>query len=248
MRHTHLKYWILLIVLAVTGCARQVYVADIDTSYYRINKRHNSDKELDEMIQPYRAELETEMNEVIARNAEELVKARPNATLNNWFADALLQEARYVSKQKVDIAMQNYGGIRVPFLKKGDVTVGNIYELMPFDNKLVLLTMSGELLQKLLNRIAEKGGWPISHTLQFRINGDVATDIRVHDVPMKKSENYTIAIADYIANGGDNCFFLEQAERQDFDLLIRDMIIKHLKRKPKDEKTIHSDKTKRILN
>lgn len=247
MHKSILNIWIFLLALSVLSCSKQTYTADIDTSYYRINKKNKSDQDLDKLISPYKAQLDAKMNEVIANNVKEMTKASPNSTLGNWFADALLEEAEYIYKQDIDMAMQNYGGIRVPFLKKGDITVGNIYELMPFDNKLVLLTMDGVLLQQLLDRIAERGGWPISSTLRFTINGDKAVDIFVNGEPMEMSKKYTVALADYIADGGDNCFFLDLAEREDRDVMIRDLIIDHLRRKPSNEKNIMADDSKRIL-
>ncbi len=239
--------WIFLVAFGVTSCSKKIHTADIDTSYYQINKRNKTDKDLDKFISPYKKQLDAKMNEVIAYSEREMNKRQPNSTLGNWFADVLLGEAEYVFKREIDIAMQNYGGIRVPFLKRGDITVGNIYELMPFDNKLVLLTMDGKLLQQLLDRVAEKDGWPVSNTLRFAINGDRATDIFIKDEPIDMSKKYTVAIADYIANGGDNCFFLEQAEREDKDVMIRDLIIDHLKRKPSGEKNIIANETQRIL-
>ena len=245
--NTILRIWIVaFIALSAVGCSKQIHTADIDTSYYRINNRKASDNDLDKFIEPYRKQLEAKMNEVIAYNVEELTKARPNSNLGNWFADVLLEEAESISGQKVDIAFQNYGGIRVPFLKQGDITVGNIYELMPFDNMLVLLKMDGKLLQKLLDRISERGGWPISGTLNFTINGGKAVDVKIHGKPLDHDGQYTIAIADYIANGGDNCFFLEKADREDFEVMIRDVMIDHLRNLPADQKKIKADNTLRI--
>lgn len=248
MVHSSKLFWIVLLAFVVGSCSKQVYTADIDTSYYRINKKHQSDKELDQLIDPYRSQLDAKMNEVLAFNEKEMTKGLPSSTLGNWFSDALLEEAEYIYKQEVDMAMQNYGGIRVPFLKQGDITVGNIYELMPFDNKLVILTMDGKLLKQLLDRIAEKGGWPVSHTLSFTIQDRKATDVLIKNEPLDLKKTYTVALADYIANGGDRCFFLEQAERQDHDVMIRDLIIDHLKRKPADAKRISADEAMRIVN
>lgn len=239
-------FWVLVLALGLTACAKQIHTADIDTSFYRINNRSDSDPELERMIRPYREKLDAQMNEVIAQCESELVKARPNSTMGNWFADALLEEAERIYQKDIDVAMQNYGGLRIPTLRQGGITVGNIYELMPFDNKLVVLTMDAALFQRLLNRIAEKGGWPISHTLTFTMNGDKAENVKVKGEDLDPNRNYTVAIADYIANGGDNCFFLDQAQREDHDVMIRDLIIDHLKSKPEDEKLIKANDELRI--
>ena len=240
--------FLLVLLVSIVGCSKQVYTADIDTSYYRISKRNKSDKELDNIIAPYKAQLDAKMNEVIAMNPEEMSKARPSSVLGNWFSDALLEEAIRIYGVDIDMSMQNYGGLRVPSLGKGDVTVGEIYELMPFDNKLVLLELDGMTTKKLLDKIAESGGWPISHTLSMDIDGEMATNIKIRGQDFDINKTYTVALADYIADGGDDCFFLADGKRTDNDLLIRDIIIDHLKNKPEEEKVIVQDKTARIKN
>ncbi|MFT4533662.1 MAG: 2',3'-cyclic-nucleotide 2'-phosphodiesterase (5'-nucleotidase family) [Saprospiraceae bacterium] len=239
---------ILVLFVSIGGCSKQVYTADIDTSYYRISKRNKSDKELDKLIAPYKAQLDAKMNEVIAINPEEMAKARPSSVMGNWFSDALLEEASRIYGVDIDMSMQNYGGLRVPSLGKGDISVGEIYELMPFDNKLVLLELDGITTKKLLDKIAEKGGWPISHTLSMEIDGDQATNIKIKGQDFDINKTYTVALADYIADGGDDCFFLADGKRTDNDLLIRDIIIDHLRNKPEEEKVIVLDKTARIKN
>ncbi len=247
--YTQIKHLFLLILLiSIASCSKQVYTADIDTNYYRISKRNKSDKELDKLIAPYKNQLDAKMNEVIAINPEAMPKARPSSVLGNWFSDALLAEASKIYGVDIDMSMQNYGGLRIPALSKGDITVGQIYELMPFDNKLVMLELDGITTKKLLDKIAEKGGWPISHTLSMEIDGETATNIKIKGQDFDINKTYTVAIADYIADGGDNCFFLADGKRTNKDLLIRDIIIDHLKNKPSDEKVIVQDTTERIKN
>ncbi len=241
----NIKSVLLLVLLtSFVSCSKQLYTADIDTSYYRVSKRNKSDAAIDKMILPYKTDLDAKMNIVIAYNPSEMSKSKPNSALGNWFSDILLEEASDIYGQDIDFAVQNYGGIRVPSLGKGDVTVGNIYELMPFDNQLVLLTMNGKITQQLLDRIAILRGWPISKTLSFTIANEKAIQIKIKGEDFDINKTYTVAIADYIANGGDQCFFLEDAEREDNDILIRNLLIDHLKNKT--DKTIDADSRPRI--
>ncbi|MEE9439134.1 MAG: 5'-nucleotidase C-terminal domain-containing protein [Saprospiraceae bacterium] len=237
---------LLFILFSFVSCSKQVYTADIDTSYYHISSRHKTDNDIDKMIAPYKEELDSKMDVVIAYNKEKMPKARPSSTLGNWFSDVLLEEANRIYQSDIDFATQNYGGIRIPSLKQGDITIGNIFELMPFDNQLVVLTLDGPTTQQLLDRIAQLGGWPISSSLSFTIDNEKATNIMINGVAFDPSKEYKVAIADYIANGGDKCFFLDNAKREDHDLLIRDLIINYLKSKPTNERTIIADPTPRI--
>lgn len=245
MKYTIQSLALAIFVVAFSSCAKQTYTADIDTSYYRIGDRQKSDTDLDDMIAPYKSQLDSQMKAVIAKNPTELLKERPNSALGNWFADILREEAQNSYGVQIDAAFQNYGGIRVPSLGAGDVTVGNIYELMPFDNELLVLEMDGNLFQMLLDRVADKGGWPVSG-VTFTIDNDKAIKIMVGGAPLDKDAIYRVALPDYIANGGDDCFFLQDAKRLDKDLLLRDLIIQHLKNKPKGSQTINADATPRI--
>jgi len=240
--------FLLVLVVGVGACSKQIYTADIDTSYYRVNYKNKTDNDIDKMISPYKEQLDSKMNEVIAFNPQEMSKRRPSSVLGNWFSDALLEESSKIFGVDIDMAMQNYGGIRVPSLGKGDVTVGNIYELMPFDNKLVMLELDGKTTKMLLDRVAEKGGWPVSHTLSLDIDNDKAVNIMIKGESFDINKTYTVALADYIADGGDNCFFLADSKRIDKDLLIRDIIINHLKSKPTADKEIVQDRAPRIKN
>ena len=220
--------WYFILLFSITSCAKQVYVADIDVDYIRINKwSSGKDQEISELISPYKQQLDAKMNQVIGIVEREMVKKKPNSALNNWLADLILDVANQNTGQKVDFAVQNYGGIRVPAVAAGKFTIGNAYEVMPFDNKITIISAKGHIVRLLLNRIADYGGWPVSKGLEFRIENGKAVDIKINGDSFDDKKDYVFALPDYIANGGDRCFFLEDQSRVDLDLLIRDAIILH---------------------
>mgnify|MGYP000624788766 CR=1 FL=1 len=240
----NIKLLLLGAVLSFVGCSKQIYTADIDTSYYRINGKYDSDEEVDEIIAPYKAQLDKQMNEIIAIAPTDLYKSRPNSNMGNWFTDVVHAYAD-AELGDIDFAAQNYGGLRVPSLSSGPITVGEIFELMPFENLLVVLEVDGETLQLFLDRIAEKGGWPISHGLKFTIDNEKATNIVVRGEEFNPDRTYRIAIPDYIANGGDNCYFFKDLPRET-DMLIRDIVIDYLRENVGPNNKISIDDTPRI--
>ena len=243
MRYIH--YLFAFLILSGVSCSTHTHIADIDTSYYRMSYKVESDSDIDAMVEPYKSQLDAKMSKVLAYNPEKMSRARPSSDLGNWFADVLLEISNDLYSN-VDVAFQNYGGIRIPTLGKGDVTVGKIYELMPFDNTLVVIDMSGKELMLLLNRIAEKGGWPISSTCSFTIKHDKAVDVIIHEKSLDPSGQYRVALPDYIANGGDKCDFLIDMKRQDKSLLIRDLLVEYLSNLKGDDRNIKKDNTIRI--
>lgn len=239
---------ILWLCLLLSACSPKTesYLVDLNARNINIDEKHDKQESIEQLIAPYRNQLESEMSEVIAFLEDDLKKSRPSSPLGNWFADILKKETEHLTQDKVDFALQNYGGLRIPAVAKGDITVGKIYELMPFDNIMLVLDCSGNVVQQLCNRIAEKGGWPVSEGLEFTIAGDRAEDIQIHGMPLDLNASYKVAIPDYIANGGDNCDFLIPLKRIDTGVYVRDAVINNLRRAHVDKVTYRANFDQRI--
>jgi 2',3'-cyclic-nucleotide 2'-phosphodiesterase (5'-nucleotidase family) len=179
------------------------------------------------MLKPYKDSLDISMNQVIARLDQDLDKKMPEGSLGNMMADALLIQAEKVFGIKPDLALMNTGGIRLPAVKAGDITLGKIYELHPFDNKLVMMRVSGKTLQDLLDLTASKGGWPVAG-VRMTIKNKQATGILVRGYPLDLSADYWIALSDYVATGGDDADMLKIYKVEQKDYLIRTAIIDYL--------------------
>jgi len=169
-------------------------------------------------------QLDAEMNKVIATCPEDMPKNRPESRLGNWMSDVILDKANELSDEPIDFAMQNAGGIRIPMLRKGDITKGKIFELMPFDNALVVVHLDRELLMAFLDRVADSGGWPVSKNFYMEIKNDKAVVVEINDEPLT-DRIYNVALPDYIANGGSDCPFLVGCERTVYPVLLRDMFV-----------------------
>jgi len=212
------------------SCAKQYHLADIKTRKYSIEKAsYPVDTKIAAMIEPYKEQLDKTMNDVIGNCTEEMTKGRPSSTLTNWFGDVLLSGAQKLVKDTVDFAIQNYGGIRVPFVTVGPVTVGKIYELMPFDNILYLVPMKGAEVTMLFDKIAQSGGWPVSHTVHLEIEYGKIKNLTINGKLIDNNKTYLAAIPDYVANGGDNLEFLAKLPKQDTGKLLRDILIDEVK-------------------
>ncbi len=238
---------ILLIAMVMLGCKTVQHVADADVSYYRVDeKMAQQDSAINAWLAPYQSELAAQMAEIIGTVEADLQKDKPNSDLGNWFADALLEEAEKITGRDIDFAVQNYGGLRLPSIPRGPLTTGKIYELMPFDNMLVILEARKGIVQKLLDHIADYGGWPVSSGLGFRIEEGKAVDVTINGQPLSDDKMYAFALPDYIANGGDGSHFLSEAKSTDTGVFIRDAIIENTRRKFETGAVIESNKDVRI--
>ena len=250
MKIFNFSTWALLLLLLVSGCKSKEMVqhfADAEVSYIRLDDTQGNDAEIEALIAPYREKMEAEMNVVVGSVGQDLVKARPNSSLGNWFSDLLEDSAKEIFQDsQVDFAIQNYGGLRLGSIPAGEITKGKIFELMPFDNTLVNVEMDQKTMQQFLDRIADYGGWPVSRSVSFSIQDSAAVDILINDQPLM-DKNYYVAMPDYVANGGDNCYFLKDSRKEDSGMYIREIIIQHLlklKTKGEDAKVDPADRIK----
>ena len=232
------------ILIGFSSCSPKVnHFAYNDVKTYRFDdKITDVDSSVVNMILPYKTTLDVKMNEVIGYNRSEMVKAKPSSTLTNWTCDAIKEFYEYKTGEKLDVVLQNYGGIRINSVSAGDITVGKIYEVMPFENNFVVLDCDYENAQKLFYKISQSGGWPISSGSSITIKDSIPTEIIINGQKIEKNKIYKIGLPDYIANGGDDCHFLKTVKRIDTGLLIRDMLINYVR----DKKNIVANNEKRI--
>jgi 2',3'-cyclic-nucleotide 2'-phosphodiesterase (5'-nucleotidase family) len=242
------RFGYLLIILSFLLSCKTHYVLTGNEYYgYQIYKGLHSSETAEKLIIPYRDSLTNKMSVVIGISDTILLKEQPEGTLGNFCADAYREiAASYVAK-KVDVCFMNNGGLRVPSLPKGEITVGHIFELMPFDNQLVVMDISGKDMLDICNRIAQRGGWPVSG-LRMKITNHKANDILIAGKPINPDETYTIATNDYLANGGDELDILKKYPQQTFNLLLRNALIEYIRTMSAMNKHITAHKDQRIIN
>lgn len=219
-------YWLVGFSLII-GCKSNNYLAALEANRLDVSAENHleEDPEIQSLIAPYKSELDAVMAQVIGFTTEDLEKKRPESNLGNWMADAIHRKAEKYAEEEIDFAVQNYGGIRLPIIKKGDITRRKIYELMPFDNIISILYLEKEIVEELINHLVESNGWPVSSSLKIQQLSETKTSILINDKPLNETEVYKVALPDYIANGGSRCDFLKGKKRNDLSILIRDALI-----------------------
>lgn len=191
---------LILLIGTIAGCAT-IELCEVESESMPVTDQYEQSNRIDSIVSPYREELKDEMQEVIAHSANDLTKGRPNGVLNNWAADAV--QSRH--KKLVDgpvFTLLNVGGLRNP-ISAGDVTIGDIYKLMPFDNMVVCVEMPWDTWSEIESYLMRSGGEPISG-VEFK-NGELTF---VEDIDHTPS--FWILTSDYLLNGGDNMRFFEK--------------------------------------
>lgn len=198
-------------------------------------------------LAPYKQQLDARMDEVIGYIEQDMRAHKPESLLSNWSADVYLQRASAYLGTPVDVAIVNLGGLRTQ-LSAGPFTVRKVFELMPFENELVVLWLKGSDLDDLLQFFARIGGQGVSG-LRMQISNGKAVGIRVGNEALDASKIYIIATNDYLAEGNDYMTALtRRVKRVDTGILVRDMLLEHVRAEHAAGRTIHAKLEGRIVN
>ncbi|MFN3803398.1 5'-nucleotidase C-terminal domain-containing protein, partial [Belliella pelovolcani] len=189
-----------------------------------------ADPALTEMVSPYKAKMEAEMSTIIGQSVKALTRNRGESLLGNFVADLQRAYAEQEFGISIDISIINNGGMRND-LPEGNITLGNIYELSPFDNYLVILELTAQDVQKLAEFMAARKNMAVSG-MEIIGEGNQVQSFKVNGQALDSNKVYLLAINDYLANGGDNMDFLTDLPvMENTDLLLRDMLIQMIKAK-----------------
>ena len=220
---------VLSLLFLLTACSPQIYQSTrLDYKDYRIKAGGEADASVNTLLKPYADSVNSTMEKVVGSFATAMDKNQPEGSLGNFMADAFLFEARKQYQQPVDFALMNYGGIRLTNVPAGNITTGKLFELMPFDNILVLLKMKGVQVQQFFDHIAGRGGWPVAGA-SFGIKNKKAVNLQIGGKKIDPNATYTMAIGDYVANGGDDAAMLKNIPQVNNGYLQRDALIDYVK-------------------
>lgn len=179
-----------------------------DYSMVRLDSSYDSkiDKHLKKYVDHKRHKMEKLMQVVVVRCDTELESYAPQSPLSNFLTDILRTESPKYSNDtmfaKIDVSLLNFGGIRTS-MPAGDVVVGDLYRITPFDNYLTFILLKGSELKKALGRFSEKFNAPFSGA-EITFQNGKATRILVHDEEIKDNELYSLVTLNFISDGGDH--------------------------------------------
>jgi 2',3'-cyclic-nucleotide 2'-phosphodiesterase (5'-nucleotidase family) len=221
------NFLVLLSLLFFASCDKHFVPITYQFEEKRITAQDPRDVQLWDKIQPYKDSLDKEMNIVLAVSDTILTKSIPESDLGNFMCDLILKKSRDYYGQYIDFTFLNNGGIRLPNLPKGNITLGNIIELMPFENRLGVIQVKGIILDTLFDYMASKGGWQVSNA-RYKIKDSKAIEVEIADAPLSLDKTYTVVASDYLLQGGDNCDMLKNIPYLDLKKTLRDALVEGL--------------------
>lgn len=123
----------------------------------------------------------------------------------NWLTDAVMDiiPTLYKGGKKVDLCIMNKGGIRVD-MPKGTVTEGLMQSMFPFDNRFMVIEVTGQDLLDAFKTMAYRGGDAVSRQVKVTYDKDCnIVSARIGGKAVKPKAHYVLATIDFLYNGGD---------------------------------------------
>lgn len=219
MKRNYLKFVFGLVSAAMflfASCRSVCEVTKVEGRMQLIDSTYDvsPDAEAVALLAPYKAKIDSMMCRVMGTAEMSMDKGTPESLLSNQVADVLRGAATQVLGKPADMGLVNMGGLR-NVLTEGPITCGNIYEILPFENSLCVVTLKGTDLNRLFENIAACGGEGVSG-VRLRITGDgKLLRATVAGKPVVDDKLYTVATIDYLADGNDGMTALMQAEKRE---------------------------------
>lgn len=197
---------------------------------------------LQQLMSSYGDKLKASMGQVLGESLDDMGtdgKYDGPFALGSLVADVLRES------QGTEVGIMNTGGVRAG-VPKGPITVGGVYEVMPFDNTISTFKLKGQDLRQVVEISASRLG--VSKNMQFSglvysVRDKQVSDIRVQGKPLEANRVYTVVAPDYVLDGNEDIAFPHATEIKRTGLLIRDLLMNYVKhnkqiRAPRDRRLI----------
>ncbi len=198
-----------------------------------------NDPSVDKMLVAYSPKVR-ELEVVVGKLRGELTKSGMGAgSLGNFVADGMRSLASFKLGQPIDLAVMNSGGLRRNTIGEGELRARDIFELLPFENALVTLELTGEQVMKLLGVVVSgreaQSGARITYIIKTDKSAELESakllDKNGHEREIDPKTTYRVVTIDYLINvGGDRYAILREGRNaRPLGITLRDAIIAYVK-------------------
>lgn len=189
---------------------------------------------------------------VIGHTNKDITKYSPESPLSNFAVDIMRATANdYLKKHKikghVNIALTNFGGIRTN-INKGDITIADITSVFPFENKIVIVDITGANLKKMFEKFAKRERVEALSGVKLIIEDHEIEKILINGKRLNDNKVYKLATIDFLLGGGDGVYLnTKNSNIIATNILIRDAVIDYIKAQTDRGKEINPIEDNRVI-
>lgn len=231
-------FFFLFLLTAFTSCkfSSNYTPVRIEGEQLTITPSITANDSMEAFIAPYKQHIDREMEEVLAYVPYDLTKTdgELNTAIGNMMADALMELSNPIFEKrtgnKIDIVLLNYGGIRSA-ISKGNITTRTAFQVMPFENEVVVAKLEGEHIRQMIHYLIDSGNAHPVAGIELQLEPDNSIKkILIQGEPLQEDKTYYVATNDYLLQGGDNMVFFSNAEEvTNLDYKIRNLLIDYFR-------------------
>ncbi|TXE07665.1 hypothetical protein ES711_09455 [Gelidibacter salicanalis] len=200
------------------SCKTPTDVYKIEGRNVNITDSLQADAAIERFVKPYRERINKDLDSVLGYAVDTYSKSdgHLNTAIGNLMADIVYEESDPVFFKRIgehiDFVLLNHGGIR-SIISKGPISKRTAYEIMPFENSIVVAKLPGAQVQELLEYLSRaKRAHPISKLKILLDKDGKVIESAINDQPIDFTKTYNIATNDYLINGGDGMDFFKGSE------------------------------------
>nr|AKF17204.1 5'-nucleotidase [uncultured bacterium Csd4] len=197
----------LLMIAMMTGmlsCTTHYAVTNVSRSRMLIDNTYDGkmDMQTASFMQPFTLRVDSLMSPVLGQAATPIEAYRPESPMSNLLPDILVWAAAQYGETP-DFGVYNIGGMRASFAK-GDITIGDVFDVSPFENHICFVSLSGEKVLELFGQIAYRKGEGVSKEVRIEMTADgKLLNATINGQPVDPGKTYRISTIDYLSHGND---------------------------------------------
>jgi len=228
----------LCLLLFIFSCNSDYHLSKIEGKRIAIDEGLETKQDIEDFIKPYREHINKNMDSIISYASDTYSKSdgELNTAIGNLMADAVYSESNPIFNKRtgknIDFVLLNHGGIR-SIISKGNVTIRTAYEVMPFENSVVVTAITGQqVIEMLVYLFRAKRAHPISYQLQLILDENNDGSALINGEAIDINGIYYVATNDYLYNGGDGMTFFQPSDGlYVLDYKIRNVLIDYFKKR-----------------
>lgn len=236
----YFRYFVILLTFSffISCKSNNYYNYKIEGKKIGVTNAKGESAAIENYIAPYRANITKDLDNILAYSPETLDKSKGKwqTAIGNLLAQVVFDLGNPIFEKReqksIDFCLLNNGGIR-SIIPEGNVTTRTAFEVMPFENTLIVVGLTGEKVKEMANYfMAEKKPHPLHGIKIFVDKTTLAVkNIEINEKKVEDDKIYYVATNDYLANGGDSMIFFRDSNLKfDLDYKLRNILIDYFKK------------------